>query len=271
MSEYIRTLNYLGCKYKYLPIIEEYVKKSKKKILVEPFCGSGVITANFSKYFDKVYINDIEPNVIKILLGFKNYTYKEYCEFIKIYAKHLNNIENKDFYYKFRDHMNKKWFNTNTFYESFFLYHISQVCINSMFRCGKNGFNQSFGNKRKAKILNEKQYNEIHNSLKNVEIYSLDYKEFLKILNKKRISPSECLMFLDPPYNGNDGAYTIIQDTNRNEYMKLLNNKCDILYTDVLVNQKLPYVELREMKNVAPGNGKKVKNKEVMFYKIKGV
>lgn len=270
MSEYIRPLKYLGCKYKYLSTIEEYLKKSKKRILIDPFMGSGVIAVNFSKYFDKVYINDIDKNLTKILKGFKKYTYKEYSQFIKVYEKHLNNLKNKDFYYKFRDHMNNKWFNTDTFYESFFLYHIAFVCINSMFRCGKNGFNQSFGN-RKAKILNEQQYNEIHDSLKNVEIYSLDYKLFFKELNKNKIKPENVLMFLDPPYDGVGGFYDE-KVVPKVEYRKLLNNDCDILYTDVYDSSlNMPYVNLRKMVNVTPGNGRKTKNEEVLYYKIKGV
>jgi site-specific DNA-adenine methylase len=272
MSNYIRIIKYVGCKYKYLPIVEQYISKTKKKILVEPFCGSASISVNFGNMFDKVYINDANKDLIKILNGFKIYDYWQYKKFVDDYSSSLMLLKDKNAYYNFRNYMNKKYYGSGTFYESFYLYYISYACINSMFRCGLNGFNSSYGNRINDRILTKEQYNKIHNSFKNIEIYNLDYKDFFKKLNIQNVKPKDCLMFLDPPYEKTDIWYNGTQSIGENNYRKLLNNGCDILYTDILDNNvNLPYVELREMTKIKPGNGKKTKNIEVMYYKIEGI
>lgn len=149
--------------------IESYVKNNTT-IYIEPFLGSGICFLNTSNHYDTYIINDSNPYIISIFKAFKNFDYEYLIELKNKIFKDFGDIKNcKECYYNFRNWVNES-FNTDYIEYGFYYYFLANACINSMFRVGPNGFNQSFG--KRFSIVSEREFNLIHNKLQKAEIYN---------------------------------------------------------------------------------------------------
>lgn len=259
MNKFFR---YSGAKDKFTPLINANLK-TDKKIYCEPFVGSGGVLFNLNKEFDRYIINDIDRNIIRIYKTFKEIDYNYYIfkvnevfdKFGKIKLK--DDPNGKQNYYNFRNWFNSNHWKTETIDEGIYLYILANSCINSMFRFGPNGMNQSFGNC--CYLLDEKTFNNVNNILQKTEIKNGSYKDLLK---------EDAFFFFDPPYASQNSSYTGFSFEDQREFLELIKDK-EYLYTDILneINEKLENrLIIREMSSTAPNSDKsKNSNMECLF------
>lgn len=256
----LRFMRYSGSKLKYKELINSYINKSKKTTYIEPFVGSGAILFNLEKTFDRYIINDIDRNIVRMFQTFKSCSYQEYIDSIKFVSSTFGDIKNsKESYYKFRNWFNITHWNTESIEEGLFLHQLANSCINSFIRFGPNGMNQSFGNR--FFVLNNDEFNKIHDILQRTEIYNNDYKNLLY---------HDACFFLDPPYFSQDSSYIGFTEQKFIEFLSNIKN-IEYVYTDILNehNFHLGGEIIREMISTAPSSNKdKNGNIEMIFSSI---
>jgi len=267
-------LKYPGSKIRFIETINNEINSQRYLVdtYVEPFLGSGSVFLNIPFKFKKYILSDIDENVIKLWNIFK-YKYDDLILFYKInFLKYGNPGNKKDVYYKIRNELNKKYFNTYLKEESFFLYFISKCAINSMFRVGPNGFNQGWGNRGNKVSLSRNDFEIIQNKFlsNNLNILHQNffdlYESQYDILNNKK-----SLLFLDPPYTELSYGYRLEKTFNKDVFLNIINNlNSKIIYTDVYskdIIKKLNWriVSLRKMNNIAPNSKKHSTKEEVMY------
>lgn len=244
-----RCFKYSGSKLYLVDMFNKLEKYANKSIYIEPFVGSGSIYINTKNKYNKYVINDINPYVCLIWQTFKNIEYEK-INFYKnnIFLKFGNIKEDKKAYYDFRDFYNNEKHEDDA--KGIYTYLLMNSCINSMFRIGPNGMNQSYGNR--LYVLNENSFNHIKEKLSNTEIINKDYYEIL-------IDKENLIYYIDPPYYMTPSpGYLKIFDIN--EHKKLINilknfKKSKYIYSDVLTefNNELHYkLEIGKFPNISP-------------------
>jgi site-specific DNA-adenine methylase len=197
-----KSFAYSGRKLKFLDTINEALFDHKTDILVEPFCGSGVVSLNAPQSMK--FMNDIDSNVMLIHRAFKYGSYDQFASFI---AKHyeLADLTNKLYYYAFREWYNLNLHNTTTnlIDKGFALYFLAGACINSMLRFGKSGMNQGCGNRDNSARLTESEFEALHNAYQSIELFSDDWLSFVNYLGSMKSTS----YFVDPPYFGSGHVY----------------------------------------------------------------
>lgn len=256
----MRIFNYPGCKISYSDFINSKISEIENvNTFVEPFCGTASISLNLNRKFNDIIINDNSKSVIRIIKSFRDGSFNQLFSMYKEIENNFGNIrESKEAYYNFRNSYNKKYFNTDTIEEGFFLYIVSKATINSLFRIGPNGFNNSFGNRGNKISLSEYDFNEIKYKLLSYEILNTDYLEIIK-----KYDSINTLFFLDPPYVERmiQGSYETEKSFDKNKFIDVINNiKGKIIYTDVYsdllmnkLNDKFTFEQLRDKKTIRPG------------------
>lgn len=272
----IYTFRYPGNKFEFLKqILEIILKISDRCCLVEPFAGSGVVAVNMSKFFESTIMNDINKDVMDIHYALAHANNKDVNNFFKEFPN-IHNIQNKKLYYQFRDAFNKKYyFSKNQIMRGLGLYYLAGACINSMFRIGPNGFNQSSGRRNLSEQLTPIRLRQFNDILGNLTLCNEDATDIiLSYINRDDVT-----FFIDPPYNSTTLDYGI-----KNDKMKLLELlfKCkgNIIYTDyaipehhkMLIDNGFSYQVLRyNAPNIAVGD--KATNvqprHELIYFKVK--
>ncbi len=227
---YRSPLFYVGDKYKLMPEIKKYLP-SYINTYVEPFVGGG---SSFLNVKAKRYlVNDIDNSIINIHKMLyqnaedKNRFFNKIFKIINHYGlscsynghlvpEELKQKYKKTYYAKYnkQQYLNlRKDFNNNK-NDILKLYLLLIYGFNHMTRFNKNGeFNLPVGNVD----FNSNVYNSLNyyfDYIKNTDItyYSMDYKEFIRILNLKKND----YVLLDPPYL-----------ISQSEYNKLWNEECE--------------------------------------------
>jgi len=263
----MRFFKYSGSKFKYTDKINSLIL-TDKKIFIEPFIGSGAVLFNLKKEFNEYIINDKDRNIIRIYKTFKEIDfefYKNELNFIKEKFGSLilkEDIKAKENYYNFRNWFNKNYWKTETNKEGVYLHILANSCINSFFRFGPNGMNQSFGNR--FYFLDEKTFNHISKVLKKVKIYNTDYKEILEIYK------NSAFYFIDPPYFSQKSSYYSFSENEYIEFLNQIKNK-EVLYTDILNNYNKIFKDkelIREIISTSPKNPGLKKNNFEYYFKI---
>lgn len=272
----IYTFRYPGNKFEFLSEIAKLLfKVSNRNILIEPFGGSGVVTANMSKFFNECIFNDISPEIMDIHYVFKNATNKDVSAFYNEFP-YIQHLHNKIKYYKFREEFNKKYYFTeDRLNRGLGLYYLAGACINSMFRVGPNGFNQGAARQNLSKQLTVIRLQYLHKAYENIKLLCEDAIPIIR--NHKDYE--DVTFFIDPPYNSTTLDYGV-----KNDKMNLLELlfKCEgnIIYTDyaipeqhkLLLDNGFQYNVLRyNAPNIAVGD--KAKNTqtrhELIYFKIR--
>lgn len=274
------TFRYIGNKYQFLPIIKKVILslENKTNTFIDVFGGSGVVALNVHKFFYQTILNDIDENVMNVHYTFKNASWSDYRSFCKrTYIDSLD-LSKKDIYYKFRDKGNKEFFfkDKKSFDRGFFLYFVSGGCINSFFRIGPNGFNQSSGQDDLSRRFSLMRWNSFKKAYSNI---ILENSDFEVIFDKYADIPRT--WFLDPPYFSTSNTYNSnFSSTQKEKFMNAVIHKLkgNVLYTDSYVEEDWNILRdagfkikvLRtNMQNVSVGKvGEQVTDrKEVMYYK----
>jgi DNA adenine methylase len=212
----------------------DYILNSNSlKYYVEPFCGSlgsliGSIETLKKYKIEKIYLNDINNNVINTYRLVKERPIDLFNEFNRIESEHLklmpdecftlnktkdkvrlkSLMENsKNYYIKMRDYFNliKNDNNKQLESSSIFLFLMARS-FNGIYRENSKGFfNSPYGwtnkiinvdNKRKVIMSFNKFFNEM-----NIEFYNLSYDDFL---DKFEDIKNDTLFYFDPPYLNKD-------------------------------------------------------------------
>lgn len=250
---------YPGNKFKLLDKILPHVNELSCDVYFEPFLGSGSIFLNISQHFNKKIVSDINKNIIQIFKSFLSSDINDINTLYNEYCKYGNPGKDKEAYYKIRNEMNEKYFNSSSKEEGLFYYFIIQSCINSMARFGKKGFNQAWGNRGRSNDVTEEFLNLFKDRFKNTTILNEDFFNIFDTYDDPKT-----LMFLDPPYiEALIKCYEVSEFFNKELFLKKIkDSKSKIIYTDVynldIVNYlEWDVIELREMKSINPRNKEK--------------
>lgn len=243
--------------------LESYTKK-ESKIYIEPFLGSGICFLNTSDHYDKYILNDSNPYVVSIFYAFKELNYTDLIDLKYDVFKTFGDIKKcKECYYNFRNWVNET-FKLNSYEHGIYYYFLANACINSMFRIGPNGFNQSFG--KRFSFLNEKEFDYVKNKLQKAEIYNTTEYEFLIK------DTSEEFIFFDPPYYEPKSKTNVGYSFNKDDYINFINiikslKNSKFIYTDTLKKENKNFNKkvIREMKNVSPNRKKEIITNEYVF------
>lgn len=274
------TFRYIGNKHQFLDIIKQIILKCQDRTdsFIDVFGGSGVVALNVQKFFSHIVLNDIDENVMCVHNAFKNANWSDYRSFCnRTYIDTLD-LSKKDIYYKFRDKGNKEFFfkDKNSFDKGFFLYFVSGGCINSFFRIGPNGFNQSSGLEDLSRRFSLMRWNSFKKAYVKIELRNMDFTE---IFNEFSDKPRT--WFLDPPYFSTSNTYNSnFSSSQKEKFMTAVVEqlKGNVIYTDTYVDEDWKLLKehgfhiriLRtNMQNVAVGkNGEQTTDrKEVIYYK----
>jgi DNA adenine methylase len=156
---------------------------------IEPFVGGGGMLFYIIKKYNpkKVIISDINEELINTYNVIKNDVDNLICELKKLDTEH-----SKIFYYKIRNLDFSKL--TPLMRASYFIY-LNKTCFNGLYRVNSKGeFNVPIGDYISPLICPENDLREISIMLKNVQIKSGEFKDFLK-----DSKPGD-FIYLDPPY-----------------------------------------------------------------------
>lgn len=137
--------------------------------------------------------------------------------------------------YNNRDHYNIE----NELHIALFFY-LREFCYSSMFRYNSSGeFNVPYGglsynNKNFASKIEYTRNQELHNILRNAELFNLDFEDFLRHIN---INAND-FMFLDPPYDGGFSSYAnnSFEQEDQRRLANYLINECQCRFMLIIKN-----------------------------------
>lgn len=240
--------NYVGNKDKLFPMIDTYLDKTKK-ILVDVFCGSGVIGVNELSNYNKVVLNDACWQVIETLKYFRDHDY----DFIQnkidhVILKYGLSKDNKEGYLKLREDFNadpylRLVFDPIMFYclvTHSFNYHI-HINSKGQFNVPSGATRCYFNDKLKSKL--EAFQWELRENEKKITLKTDDFE---KLIDSAERITQNAMFYVDPPYLCSDDSYSRIhylgkwdEDKERKLYEKLdqINDKGgSFLLSNVLQN-----------------------------------
>lgn len=260
-----RLFQYMGNKLIHLDMINDLVKKSNKNIYVEPFLGSAQILLNLQKQFNSYYVSEIDINLLNI---YEHLFLIDEGEFTTYVNNLQYNVSTYNGYYNFRDYFNNILWKKQTKEEAFGLIILVNSCINTMYRFGPNGFNQSFGNR----FISNYTCRDFEYSLKNFKLI----KDKLFISNNafNIINLKNSLYILDPPYQinkmVNSNGWSIQDLEEMFKQLDFISN--DIIYFDIENEIGNKYfknkIYLNKLKNISPNRKRETVLNEICYYKI---
>lgn len=183
-------------------IIQNYPKDLGKNInkYAEPFIGGGAVLFDIlSKYdLEKVYISDINPELINTYKMIKKYPILLIENLLKIQQIYINFEleERKKYFYDKRTEFNfLKKDNINAIEIATLFIFLNKTCFNGLYRVNQEGlFNVPMGSYKNPCICDEENIMNVSRALKNVEIICADYKKAKKFIDKNTF------VYFDPPY-----------------------------------------------------------------------
>lgn len=260
-----KLFQYMGNKLVHLDMINNLIKKSNKSIYVEPFLGSAQILLNLQKQFTNYYVSEIDTNLLNIYEQMFLIESNEFTSYVDTLSYDVSTYEG---YYNFRDYFNSTLWKSRTKEEAFALIVLMNSCINSMYRMGKNGFNQSYGDR----FISDYKCRDFEYSLKRFKLI----KDNLFITNNafNILNLKDSLYILDPPYQINEMANSNgwdIEDL-QEMFIQLDFTSNDIIYFDIEneIGDKhfKNKIYLNNIKNISPNRKEEKVLNEVCYYKI---
>ena len=209
--------NYVGSKDRILEQLYENIDSSKK-ILVDMFCGSGVVGLNMSDKFDFVVLNDGCWQVIEILKYFKQHTPNEVLVEIEKWIDRFKlSKDNKEGYLEARALYNEK-INRGVF-DPILLFTLIMQSFNYNIVFNKieeynvpSGIGRSYFNSNiKDKLL---RFVEKINNVNNIEFTTTrmttsNVNDIVENIQDKNAF-SETFIYADPPYFCSDASHSRI-------------------------------------------------------------
>jgi len=177
-------VKWAGGKTQLLSQLNSYVPKKYGRYL-EPFVGGGAFLFSLSP--KSAIINDSNGELINCYKVLRN-SPKLLIEELK---KHTND---EDYYYSVRK---LKPENLSKIERAARVIFLNKTCFNGLWRVNKkNEFNTPFGHYKNPKLVHPELFNVISKFLKNVDIYEMDFSDFLLKFAKRGD-----FIYLDPPYH----------------------------------------------------------------------
>ena len=203
--------NYVGSKDRIFTAVDRNLDKSKS-LLVDLFCGSGVIGINELSNYKKVLFNDACWQLAETLKFFKNVPQTVVSEEIDKYiSKYELSKVNKEGFNKLRDYYNNEAQTKETF-DPVAFYCLATHSFNyNRHRNSSGGFSVPFGANRS--YLNSSLRSKLDNFLtvlhKNKSKVTIQSKDFADIVEKsiKSGKVKETVFYCDPPYLSSDSSY----------------------------------------------------------------
>ncbi len=196
-------VKWVGGKSQLVNELEKMLPTNGERVLtkyVEPMVGGGALLFNvLSKFdFDKVYISDINAELINSYKAIKNNVDALISKLTEMQLLFLPMDENgrKYFYYTARDKFNNVELNESNSIEKAALFiFLNKTCFNGLYRVNRKGqFNVPMGAYKNPCICDEDNLRSVSNALQNVEIVCGDYSL------SKSVIDEESFVYLDPPY-----------------------------------------------------------------------
>lgn len=226
-------LNWVGNKYKYMPIINKLVSGKVYNKVIDCFMGTGNILLNINCRANAFIGNDKNKLTPKLYKAIKQYNYNYVVDDFNGICLKFNNFSHKDDYYNFRDYWNSKYL--NDIFDVDFIYEtvmLLKMCSNSMvrFNSKKGYFNQGFRGllKGQREFFNDikkqniiKDINELNQALQSKEY--VFYNE--NFINLNEIYDDNNLLILDPPYSLVSGMYDLNYTYEHDEFLYELMSK----------------------------------------------
>lgn len=173
-------LRWAGGKRWLLKEIDKFVNINQFNTYHEPFIGGGSVFFHLNP--KNAFISDFNSELINTYIQVK-----ENLEFIIKFLLEFENTEN--FYYKIRQQKSN-----DEIYEAAKFIFLNQTSYNGIFRVNQKGeYNVPYGHRKNLNFDFENLRN-VSNSLKNININSVDFSKTLKNIKKGD------LVFLAPPY-----------------------------------------------------------------------
>lgn len=269
--------NWVGNKYKFIPVINELVKGKSYNMVVDLFLGSGNVSLNIACQRRMTIANDNQRLIPFVLERIS--LEKPFCdEEINSVLNKNNRFSSNDDYYLFREYWNKKYL-SNSFDREFVLETalLLKMCSNSMVRFNRDGvFNQGFrGLGKDSEFFKKTMLDSVLEQINDLIVFFQNNK--FKFTNKdfkeyKDESTNNRLLILDPPYDlGDAGMYN--KDFTKNDSDFLLSllrtTKNDFVYFNYLEHGTLVHLSLKSLieemnfkvveigdNNVSAGQGK---------------
>lgn len=194
-------IKWAGGKTKLLSQLMEYVPKTYSRY-IEPFAGGGAMLLGMNPH--NASVNDINP-VLTDCYRFIRDDCESFLSLLSELEEKFNKYDcddsKKEFYYDIRDKYNASM---PSIQKSAMFMFLNKTCFNGLYRENSRGeFNVPFGKKKKIQIYDRENLNEISKFLKGVEIYCMDFENFIRNLN---IGDGD-FVFVDSPYADTYDAY----------------------------------------------------------------
>lgn len=174
----------------------------QKKIYVEPFLGSGIVLINVLNHslYKEHYVNDNNENLINFYIELRDNAVallNMINDYVQKYNGYLTIEEKSLFYYECRTRYNDT--DTKELEKAVLFWFLMKTGFNGVYRINsKEKYNVPFG-KREKIVFDENKMLILSNMIKDVHFYSLDYSDFLAVLDKKR-KLHKAFIYCDPPY-----------------------------------------------------------------------
>lgn len=205
--------NYVGSKDRIFPVIDKNLDKSKS-ILIDLFCGSGVIGVNELSNYKRVVLNDACWQVTETLKYFRDNTFEEVISSIdRVIKEYYLSKDNKDGYDRLREDFNNGDYKLRLVFDVPMFYCLAthsfnfNIHINSKYQFSVPfGKNRSYFNSSLRAKLEGFQW-ELHENKDKVCIKSEDFE---KVVTSAQKIMKNSVFYVDPPYLSSDDAYSRI-------------------------------------------------------------
>jgi DNA adenine methylase len=198
-------------------VIQRFPKEIKN--YYEPFLGGGSVLLALLSYYkrgdikinEKIYANDINPNLIALYKNVQKHPQelieeikKQYSVFEACHGSYVNRnpqtfeeakTSRESYYYWIRSQFNKVINEEReSIIASAMMLFLNKTCFRGLYREGPNGFNVPYGNYKKPTIMEAEYIKEISELIQDVVFSCSSYEDFLKNVSEKDY------VYLDPPY-----------------------------------------------------------------------
>ena len=204
--------NYVGSKDRILPLIDQYLDKSKGH-LIDLFCGSGTVGVNELANYSSVVLNDACWQMTETLKFFRDNDYKKVIEEIDKYVNlYKLSIDNKEGYLELREEYNSDPYLRFVFDPAMFYCLVTHsfnynIHINSDGKFSvPSGYKRCYLNKSLRARLEAFQW-EMHENKKKIAVKNEDFKALIG--KAERVIP-DSVFYVDPPYYSSDDSYSRI-------------------------------------------------------------
>lgn len=184
-------LKWVGGKTQHLEDILPLIDKGE--IYYELFLGGGAVMIELLKRnaFEKMYANDINPQLINTYIQIQT-NVEKLVEYLKAIESQYNSATNPEtFYYTIRTEYNR-YSSLDPLQASYFIF-LNKVGFRGLYRVNRDGkFNVPFGHYKSPTLYEEENFRQLHQAFQRV-VFSCGSFDALSI-------EKNAVVYLDPPY-----------------------------------------------------------------------